>query len=234
MLFDGATFFFNRLIRSLGALLFCFPLLISCGGGGGGGGDSSASSGVRIVHGALDLAPVELYSSAVTGGPLAESRFAQIIGYSLPPRQEQVLHVQQRYSAERFGAEITFTQEAGERRILLIAGNQSNLGIRTALIDVPELSLIADQSSLRILHAVTGAAVISASLSGTEGEVSAIFGDASDYLLVPAGATTVSVRRAADQKLIFQAALALQPETQYSLVLTGESDLFVTSLLLVD
>lgn len=215
-------------------------LVSGCGGGGGGGGGAGAgnlnyrpSSGVRLVHAAIDLAPAVLSTSADTSAALSSARFAVASPYVSLTRTQQTLSVASP-GAQAFSQVVSPQQDL--RHTVLVYGDRESLGIRYALIEDYPGKPASSASWVRIVHAMTGASSIDASfsLAGSSHNLSASFGQASGYIEIEPGTWSVNIRRHADSALAFSEARVFEAGKAYSLVVAGEQGYFVTGLQLTD
>lgn len=220
--------------------VFCFLAFAGCGGGGGGDSESSgkssgksASTGVRILHAAIDLPPVFSSSSTSADSIIEQVRFNETSIYGELPTGDQVVRVQTLgASSESFSFPVTV--EKGQRRSVLIYGTRDIFGIHAALLEdfPPELS--SGTSAIRIVHGLAGAAALKGSVGGNSLSSPIGFGEASNYIEVPAGPVEVSLARNADGKSVLSATPILDAGTSYTIVITGEVGYIIFSNFLAD
>ncbi len=217
-------------LRSI-LLASCTALLLSaCGGGGGGGGTSksqSASTGIRVLHGAIDGSPVDVLSSASAQTVVQGTRFGESSLYGALNEGPQGISLTRALSPSDTLTTAQITVAANERRSLLIYGDNLTFGLKTSLfIDNPG-AMAPGQSKLRVVHALVGAGAIEVLIDGALSS-GVNFGLASEYLAVGAGLHTVSIQRSSDKKSVFSGTLTFSSEGAYTLLATGEVDYFVT------
>lgn len=224
---------------------FCgFFVLISlvvfvsgCGGGsssGSGGGSSSANvkgTGIRILHGAIDAAPVDLYSSAKEQ-KIGAAFFAENTFYSGFNTEPQTLKLVRAFSLDQTISTFTFTPEKDAKYTYLLYGNREKLGLSTNLIkdDRPEIE--KGGAAVRVIHAIVGASAITATLNGQSLSDGTPFGSASPYLPLPVLSTSpfeasLSITRQADKKPLFLGTKLLEANKFYTFMITGEVDYLV-------
>lgn len=202
------------------------PLLTSCGGGGGGeGGGENARTGIRLVQGAIDVAPLDLYDSGQLAATVRQAKFAAPSLYGgLAEGGHTVIATRANRPADRFTSQQVTVAE-GDRFTLLTFGNTEGIGLRSRILKdaVPELG---GQSGVRIVHGLSGAESIVASSPAIGASQSVSFGGDSGYKLVTPGPTRISFTRAVDGKNIGSVTLDALPDEAYSIFLLGEIDYF--------
>jgi len=202
--------------------------LCACGSSAGGGGGSSAKTGVRVLHGGIDVTPLDLYSSD-SQEILESTRFA---GPALYAGLSQGLHTLSLTRA-RSPAEIVFTVpiavEKNSRQSVLVYGNTESLGVHSALLVDDPGEIPKDLAAVRIVHALVGAASISATLGATEISSGVAFGSASAYVYVPVGVQTLTALRVTDGRQVFSGAKEVRAKKAYSYLITGEIDYLVVT-----
>lgn len=224
-----------------------FSMLFGCGGGGGGSGSSgaaarsvlegdtrSSATGVRLLNGAVDSAPVDLISS-LSDSPLTTTRFSLEAGFAAVATTPQVISVVPAGSASPrlFSQEIALVKN--EHLTILLFGDIESIGLQTAVIPdrrVPDLA--GGEAALRIIHATNKALNLDGLLNGVEVISNAPFGGASPYSRVAAGTQTVTARRSSDSFVLFSGSLQLDGGQNYSLFVTGEAGYLTVARLLKD
>lgn len=221
----------KNLISSGCGGLVLFLLVSGCSGGGSGSGDAGRTA-VRVVHAAIDTAPLDVYSSE-TVGLISMSRFAAQTRY-YNARQGGQLFSLTVSGTSRTVFSVPLTVVDGQRQTILVHGNRDSLGLRVStFLDEPgEIS--GGESALRVVHALGGAAKLDCQLAGAVICSGLDFGNASIYSKVKEGIGKITVRRVADRKVVFDSELAFESGKAYSLVVTGEEGYFVTAPLLLD
>ena len=137
---------------SSGCIFFMFSLLfliLSCGGGGGSGGSQegesnhqvgNSSSGVRLIHSALDSPPFDLFSNLLPGELLQQGSFSEVSGYSSVPSGSHVFSfVVPSIGGERLTSSLSYAE--GERHTLFLtsAFGDGDIKVNSLSDDLPEL-----------------------------------------------------------------------------------------------
>ncbi|MCO6430585.1 MAG: DUF4397 domain-containing protein [Deltaproteobacteria bacterium] len=208
--------------------------LASCGGGGGGSGGSTARSartGVRLLHGVLDIAPIELVDGS--GAVKQVVKFADAPLYIDSATGPQNFEVLARERGPLFFSPIEV--ERNRHYTILTYGNLSSLGIGSAIFEdaAADQPLESGTANLRILHSLVGAASVEVSL-GSGNIAPTSFGRASDYLSLPAGPVSAAILRSADQRVLATLSLILEEGRAYSIFLTGDLNYLTVARLLTD
>lgn len=225
------------------ALIFALSISVSagltaCGGGGGGGSSTSgtgrsASTGIRILHAAIDASPVDIYTSnSVTA--IQTGRFALDSVYAGLKTGEQILTLTKAKDPTQSIAALPVTVEKSQHYSLLLYGNNESLGLSTNLyLDAPGKPS-KGSALLRIVHGLVGAAGITSVVDAAEVSSSLPFGSASDYVEVAAGDHNIFVRRASDSTLVSSGVQSLASGGAYTLLVTGEVGFRVFARLYAD
>lgn len=211
--------------------LFAVPLLFmlcACGGGGGGGGSGggsgSASTGVRILHAAIELAPVDVVSSIATDKVVQRTSFSESKGYSALSAGAQEISIRIAGRLQDQLSLFSLDVQKGNRFSALVfgaAGAQSPARVALFADSRPELS--AGQAAVRIVNGLAGSSGLNA-LVGQAAEIRATpFGSASEYLPVTAGVVSAVISSGGK---IFDAPLTLDSRRSYSLFVGGEEGYF--------
>ena len=200
-------------------------ILCSCGGGGGGGG--SSSHGVRLLHSSLDDAPLAMTSVTAATEVLQTSRFAEPGGYVAVSSGEQRVSVE--------GGQVgriqsqPFTVAGGDRYSVLFYRNVSNDAPSLKVLDDAAPELESGQSAVRIVHALSGAAVLEAEIGGNTVETT--YASGGEYVVVPAGSVSITVRRQADGLVVFSGMRTVESGKTRTLFMSGEINYFVSAAL---
>lgn len=214
-------------------LIIILSILPACGGGGGGGGGGSDEpgsrrSGARVLHGAIEGAPVDLVSSLQ--GVIQTSRFADNTDYVELNSGTHILNLYRTKDLTTPLATRQISNEGEQKQTLIFYGDRDNFGLRAGLIS-EELPEVADGSSLvRIIHAVVGASSLEVNLAS--GSIVAGFGSVSTYSSVTPGLTSIAVLRTADRSVIDSLSFTAQEGKAYSIFVAGEIGYLVVSKVL--
>ncbi len=223
--------FIKRFVNISGSAILISLACSGCSGGGSGSGDAGRTA-VRIIHAAIDTAPLDLYSSEEIG-LIGTSKFGAQAKFFNVNRGNQVFSLTvSQTSRTVFSVPLTVIDK--QRQTILAYGNRDNLGLRVnTLIDDPgEVS--GDQSALRVVHALVGAAQIDCQMVGAIVCGDLEFGNAAIYSKIAAGDGRITIKRSADKKVVFDADLSFEGGKAYSLIIMGEVDYFVRAPLLQD
>jgi len=217
--------------------LSCVLVIASCGGGGGGGGggESASRTGVRVLHAAIDAAPVDVLVTGNTSPVASKAVFALDNSYHALPNGALNLTVTRTANSGAVVGSFTATADSSSKFSILLYGDNSTFGLRTALF-ADETPADSDGAHLRVVDGVTGAARIALTLSSSaavEG-LQAEFGEAGGYVAVPVGPATIRASRVVDGRVIVSTSATLQAGKAYTYLVAGEVDYFVKGLLLED
>jgi hypothetical protein len=208
----------------LTASFLVVALLSSCGGGGGGngGGSSLSSTGVRLLHGAIDAAPVDLVVD--NDGVVATVPFGETVGYH---ELSEGVHAITAYRTKDLAVPLfsrSITSDGDQKFTVLLHGDRGQFGLRYSLIKDEVPVVPAGSGLVRLIHGVIGASSIRSTGSAS---VEASFGAASDFVTVPAGAANFRLARVADGATLARAEFVVEEGRAYSLFLGGEADYLV-------
>lgn len=206
--------------------------LTACGGGGGGGGEGSSEYGVRVLHGAIDAAPVDVISSAQSGPVVSQAMFAGSKGYRPLLSGTQSLSLTRTLSPSQVVASFDATIESRDRYSLLLYGDLQTFGLRTRLIK-DEIPSDISGAAIRLVNGVTGAASVVVTVSGSGG-ADVEFGQNSDYLSTSPGEVPVRVTRKSDGAVVATATLSLEQGGAYTYFIAGQLGYYAKGVLLRD
>ena len=235
------------LFRSLGCLHFLRLLVLiatvsagfsACGGGGGGGsaGDKESSiTGVRVLHAAIDAAPIDVFVRGVNEAVAKQAFFGVDNGYHELPSGPLNLTFTRASTPSVVVGTASVTANSQSRFSVLLYGDNSTFGLRTALL-TDESPADSENALLRIVDGVTAAAEISAEISSGvfEDSTQVSFGKASRYLAIPPGVVSIRVNRVADGRSVAATTATLEAGREYTYLVAGEVQFYVKGLLLQD
>ncbi|MEY4700267.1 MAG: hypothetical protein RL326_454 [Pseudomonadota bacterium] len=208
----------------------------ACGGGGGGGGSgdggSDSADGVRVLHGSIDAAPVDVISSTASSAVVSQATFAGAKGYRSLRSGDQVLSLTRALNSGDVLASFNASIEKGGRYSILLYGDGDTFGLRSRLI-IDEVPNDIAGAAVRVVNGVTGAAAISVSISGG-GSEQVGFGQNSGYIQTSAGEVTITTSRAADGQRVSSVTRVLQSGRAYTVLVAGEVGYYVKSVLFTD
>jgi hypothetical protein len=227
-------------------IVFIIPSLVSllsvvsCGGGGGGeGGSESSETGVRILHGAIDAAPVDLVTSAAPSKVLQTVRFAERSTYSQLGDGSQTLTLTRTQTPSVVIGTFPRTIASSGRYSVLLFGDNATFGLNTRFIEnvVPE-SITG--TALRVVNGMTGATEVVVTVvpqGGSRADGSVVragYGLAAEYAGVPSGPVRITATRAADGLVVSSIDATLSAGDAYTFFVAGEAEYYVKGVLLED
>lgn len=214
------------------AAAMTFLVIQGCGGGGGGGG-GSAQTGVRILHAAIDTAPVDASTATDKQTTILQTaRFAQNVPYVPLGKGPQSITLTISQRPGDIVGTVNFEVTSGERRSLLVIGGIGSLSREVHVLLDEKVKPAGGQAAVRAIHGVAGAAAITVLLDG-QGLGSAIpYGEASTPELVSAGSHRISIQRLVDGKTVAAQTAVLESNKSYSILAAGDADYFVALPLL--
>jgi hypothetical protein len=211
----------------------------ACGGGGGGGGGASPDSatGVRVLHAAIDATPVDVLSVTPAQTLVSKSYFANDRGYQALPEGELSLQLTRAQTPSVILDTFSVKSTSESRFSIFLYGDTSVFGLRTKILS----DVIPDETGahIRIVDGVTGASTVRSTIVVRSPEehrftVSTPFGDASEYLNVPAGAVTLRAVREADGYILATIQFEAAERRGYTVLLAGESQYYAKGVVLTD
>lgn len=215
-------------VKTIFVAFVCIGFLVNCGGGGGGGGGSSSSHGVRVLHASIDDAPLSIVSSTKPEELMQTTRFADNSSYVSVGKGTQNISVEGGQVGKLYSSNFSISDK--ESYSILFYRHAHTDEARLAVMSDEKPDFDSDQSAIRVVHAVKGAAALLGELNGSSQRVSYAEGGA--YLIVPSGLQQISVRREVDGKLLSTRSLNLEAGKAYTLLMSGEVDYLVVSTLL--
>jgi hypothetical protein len=212
------------MIQKLPTTLILIVLLTSsCGGGGGGNGESSsATTGVRVLHGAIDAAPIDLVVD--NDGVVATVPFGDNVGYH---ELSEGVHAVTAYRAKDLAVPLfsrSVTSDGAKKFTILLYGDRAQFGLRYNLISESVPAVPAGSGLVRIIHGVIGAAAIQSSGAAN---LEASFGTPSEYKALAPGVATFRIARKADAATLARAEFVVEEGRAYSIFIGGEADYLV-------
>jgi hypothetical protein len=216
--------------------LLCVTHVSACGGGGGGGGGGGegSSTGVRVLHGAIDAVPVEVVTTGAAPAVVTKGVFGLPSQYARVSGGQQILNLSRATSPGSVISSFNTVIDERKRYSILLYGDNGQFGLRSKIVEdaVPETS--SGAPLFRVAAAATGAATVRVSV-GTSGTAFVVpFGEFSSYLEVSPGLNRIVARRAVDGASLVNLSVELQPGSVYTLLVAGETDYFVKGVVLTD
>lgn len=206
----------NKLLAVISILL-----LVSCGGGGGGGGGSSPDArlyGARILHGAVEAAPIDLVSSLQ--GIVQTAKFGESAGFAEFQSGNHVLNLYRTkdLTSSLFTRQVTNSKN--QKHTVLFYGDRADFGLRSTLISEEFPEVPDGVSFVRIIHATVGAGSLQASLPSST--IVAGFGSASTYATATPGPLSFSILRVSDKTRVDGVSFVAQEGKAYTIFVAGE------------
>lgn len=212
------------MMRKVSLVILVTLALARCGGGGGGSGEGSQStSGVRVLHGAIDAAPVDLVLDS--DGVVQTVRYGETAGYR---KLAEGVHAITMYRAKDLVTPLfsrSVTSDGEQKFTVLLHGDRELLGLRTSLIAESAPSVPEGAALVRLIHGVARAAAIEASGAA---QLAASFGAASTFTNIAPGPVSFRLARKVDGVTLGRAEFVAEAGKAYSIFLGGEADYLVT------
>jgi hypothetical protein len=216
--------------------LSALTVLTGCGTGGGGGSESNGSStGVRVFHAAIDAAPVDVSTVGGTEVVSEGNRFGVANPYHQSPKGEQVLTIIRAKTPSSVITTIPASISSDSKLSILFYGDSSK-GLQVRLLN-DQFPNSFTGALVRVVHGANGAAAVRVAASSNGGgsaSANAAFGDATEYLSVPAGVATITSSRVVDNRAINSVSIPVEEGKAYTLLLAGEVDYYVKGVLYSD
>ena len=210
-------------------VLLSLSLTLSACGGGGGGGSARVRTGVRVLHAAPEVSPVDLIQGTGTGAAVLQTaRFSDPSPYlPLSPGQTDFSVTISKRPGDLLG-QFSFNVVKGEKRSLLVVGGTESLPLEVREILTTDIEPEANQAAISLIHGAIGAAAVRLLIDGQDSGVEVAYGQGSAPFLIPSGQHSFSVRRAADSTTIGNYSLLVESKSQYTLLVAGEVDYFTS------
>jgi hypothetical protein len=187
---------------------------------------------VRVLHAAIDGAPVDITSSASTSPLLSQQVFAGTKGYRSMPGGAQTLSLIRTRTPSAVIANFPIEGSSNARYTILLYGDNATFGLRTRLLndEIPEAN---GSALLRVVNGVTQAADVTVSVGAAPAQTVPFGGD-TGYVSTSGGAVNVSAVRATDGSPIQSGPITLEAGKAYTLLLAGEIGYYAKSVLFTD
>lgn len=216
---------------------FVFAVIVaifssSCGGGGGGGGDGAStgndSTGVRVLHGALDLSPLTVLG---TREPIQSAFRGDAFFRSVAEGAASiVLHRLNRPGQIIFQPSVNASES---RQTILVFGQSGDdsLSVRVINESIPEIE--DGMAAVRIVNSVHDTETVFLTVNGiSTADVSE--GRLSDYIMVPSGDLPFRVTESGDDGPFLSGRSLFENRRAYTLFVAGEDGLFATQKFYID
>ncbi len=176
-------------------LILVSTSLFACGGGGGGGGDGrTTDTGLRIIHAAIAISPLELVIPGVEtddGGPIQKAAYAETTSFVRAEKGETIIQLQRANSPGVFFESIPTTLEEKTEYSIFVYGDFEIGNDRVALLAEPVEQPESGFARVQLLNGLGGASRLEIAGSGATGV--ARFGNTSGFLEVPFGPQTFTI-----------------------------------------
>ena len=223
------------IVRGLGVIC-ALALFSACGGGGGGGGGGSPEGdspyGVRVLHAAIDGAPVDISSSASSSPLLSQQVFAGEKGYRSLPDGSQTLSLTRSRNPSAVLSTFAVDATSEDRYTVLLYGDVVTFGLRSRLLK-DEVPTTRGSSWVRVINGVTQAADVTVTV-GASAAQSIPFGGDTGYIAAGPGPINVSASRTTDGYPLQSGAITVEAGKAYTLLLAGEIGYYVKGVLFTD
>ena len=209
-------------------IVFLFAMLSSCGGGGGSGGGDGRNDrdGVRLIHGAIEESPFDLFLAGELEA-LARTVFSGRSFYRSVPEGDLQLDLVTANRPSSVRRSIALSASSGVRYTIFIVGEDSGFSARV-LTDEPG-EIPEGEGAVRFLHGTDGASALRFEVAGIAGGTVVSYGEGSSYRTLPAGEYQFTVFRQADSRALGGGNFLLEPGSAMSLLFAGDTRLFVTA-----
>lgn len=208
-------------------LALVFVVLMACGGGGGSSSDDSSSvggggsNGVRILHGLIDLPPLDL----TTGSSVVQTaKYSSPTGFFSAGSGAIPFVISIRNTPTEVVSSLTASVDGKSKTSILVYGNSRNIGVRSSAI--AEGSPL-EGTSVRVVNAADGAGAVTLTVAGVT-TASATYGSASDYVAATGGVQSVVIKRVVDGQVIYSGDMNLSAKGNTILV-SGIVNYFVAA-----
>ena len=216
------------------AALVLGAVSLGCGGGGGGGESSSAlpKTGLRVLHGAIAAAPVELWSADANPQVVASGTFALAADYAGLAKGAHLFTLREANNAAGPSIPYELTIVDQQRQTLLVYGGNGFPNTKQSVLEGYTGNLDPSQAAVRVVDALEGVAGLDALMAGNNLEAS--YGSASAYTIVSAGTVDLVVAEDGTGATIASRSFTVEGGKAYSVLVTGEWGYLVLATLYQD
>jgi len=221
----------SRLIKSL-LLSVSAAAVLSCSGGGGGGGDErrTRDTAIRIVHGSVDGAPVQVvFSEELT----VKAAFAEGTAYSRVDSGSVSISVE-RANSRGVGLGLIEAELADETEYTIFVSGIARTGsISARLLEEPVQQPEAGTALTQLLHGVENQGSLSLRVGGVRSS-SIRRGQSSGFSEIPIGPQTFEVVNS-DGGVVASITIEVEDQSEITVLAAGDADLgFVISRIFTD
>lgn len=211
--------------RSVGRAAALTGLLAAgCSGGGGeGGGDGrTTDTGIRVLHGAADIEPVDLRVGELL---LQRAHFGDVTEYVKAEQGPAALVLDRANAAGTTVASLNADLQKKVEYSLLLFGRETSGTFSVRLLEDPVLRPETGTARLQIVNALEGAPPVRA-VAGTVQTAPAAFSLASGFVDVPPGPASIAVKNEKGGTLL-TLAVDIPDRSEATVFVTGVTDLNV-------
>lgn len=220
--------------RRAACCLAAAALALGTGCGGGGGGDGGGAgrttgTGLRILHGATDIEPVDL---RIGEQLLQRAKFGDTPGFVEADKGPQKIALDRANALGTTVASLDATLEDKVEYSLLLFGRETSGTFSVKLLPEPVVRPESGRARLQLVHALEGAGAITATWTGAAGAPSATtepaqFSLSSGFIDVPFGPGQVTVKNSRGGTL-FSVNVDIPDRGEATVLAFGVTDLGVT------
>ncbi len=215
--------------------LLCFILLLSSCGGGGGGGDSrrTRDTAIRIIHGSLDGAPVEITFDAEDEEAVRKAAFGEGSSFRRVEAGPIALNVE-RANSQGVGLGIVSAELENETEYTIFINGEARTGsIRATLLPEAVLQPEVGMARVQLLHGVENLGRLRLRVGG-ELSTAISRGAASSFMDIVSGPQSFEVLNA-DGGVVARLSLEVEDQSEITILAAGDSSLgFVIAKSFVD
>ena len=207
-------------------LIFVGTVLLSavggCSGGGGedGGEGRTTDTGVRVVHAALDVEPVDL---RLTDVPLQRARYADVTNFIPFEKGAQTLILDRANALGTTVANVPATLEKKVEYTLFMFGRAGRGTFNVALLADPVERPKTGRSRVQLLHGFEGRGPLNGSVGGVS-LPAAVFSKAGGFVEVASGPSTITITDD-DGRTVATVATELADRGELTVLVAGATDL---------
>lgn len=216
------------------SLIILASMLTACGGGGGGGSSSAGGevgTGIRVLHAAIDVVPVDVISTAAEGVIVSQAVFAASSSYRSLPSGTQVLSLTTAFNSTQVIATLNLDVSSDSRQSIVLYGDNQSRGTETKLLN-DQLPESFTGGLIRIVNGATGAAALS--VSTPTDSLTVDFGASSQYVNATPGVVQVVSRVALDGAIVTTNALTVEEGRAYTVLIAGEVGYYAKGVVFSD
>ena len=216
------------------SLIILASMLTACGGGGGGGGSSAGGevgTGIRVLHAAIDVVPVDVISTAKEGVIVSQAVFAASSSYRSLPSGTQVLSLTTAFNSTQVIATFNLDVSSDSRQSIVLYGDNQSRGTETKLLN-DQLPESFTGGLIRVVNGATGASALS--VSTPTDSLTVDFGASSQYVNATPGVVQVVSRVALDGSTVTTNALTVEEGRAYTVLIAGEVGYYAKGVVFSD